>query len=83
MADLTREDRMLLGHLTERDEAGRHFTEIYPDEWLARMESAGYITIERPIHAATSIPYSQEYYRVEVSDEVAGWFDAQGDLIED
>lgn len=80
---LTREDKLMLGHLTTRDEAGRHFTEAYPGNWLERMEAAGYITIHRLVHEATGISYSQEYYTVEVSPEVAEWFDDYGDLIED
>lgn len=80
---LTDDDKRMLGELTTRDEAGRHFTETHSDEWLDRMEAAGYITIYRPVHQATGIPYSQEYWSVEVSAEVADWFDGDGNLIED
>lgn len=78
--ELTRQDKLQLGHLTTRDEAGRHFYEVFDGAWLERMEAAGYITINRPTHEATGIAYSQEYHTVQVSDEVADWFDAYGDL---
>ena len=77
---LTRNDKLQLGRLTTRDEAGRHFADIYPDEWLDRMEVAGLITIDRPIHKPTGIPYSREYWSVQVADEVADWFDSYGQL---
>ncbi len=72
---LSDEDKIKLGTLCTRDESGRHFTEIHSAEWLERMEREGLITIHRPIHEATGIPYSQEYYRVEVSPEVCELFD--------
>lgn len=83
MINLTRDDKLMLGRLTTRDEAGRHFYEVYSGDWLARMEDAGYIRINRPVHDPTGIPYSQEYHTVEVSPEVATWFDDYGNLIED
>ena len=79
---LTDDDKRTLGTLCTRDEAGRHFTETHSDEWLDRMEAAGYITIDRPVHEATGIPYSQEYWTVQVAAEVAEWFDADGELID-
>lgn len=79
---LGRQDKELLGAITTRDEAGRHFTEVYDGAWLDRMEALGFLSIHRPIHEATEIPYSQEYYTVEVAPEVANWFDANGDLLE-
>jgi hypothetical protein len=80
--ELTREDKILLGRLTTNDDAGRHFTSTHDSAWLDRMEAAGYITIDRPVHAKTSIPYSLEYWSVEVSPQVAEWFDDRGNLIE-
>ena len=58
-----------LGRMTTRDEAGRHFSERYDDATLADLESEGLIEIHRPIHEPTGIPYSQEYYSVEVTPE--------------
>lgn len=66
---LTKKDLQKLGEITTRDEAGTHFTQIYSDEWLDKMESNGLITINRPIHEPTGIAYSQEYWSVEVTHE--------------
>lgn len=81
--EIAADDRRLLGTLCTRDDAGKHFTETHSAEWLGRMEAAGYITIDRPVHPATGIPYSQEYWSVEVAAEVATWFDDHGNLIAD
>jgi hypothetical protein len=80
---LTDDDKRTLGSLTNRDDAGKHFTERYQDAWLERMEALGLITIDRPVHEPTGIPYSQEHWTVEVAAEVAEWFDSYGELIED
>ena len=82
-AGLTREDKIALGQLTTRDDAGRHYSEWIDADWLAQMEDAGLVRINRPVHEATGIPYSQEYHTLEVADVVATWFDEQGDLIDD
>jgi len=79
---LTAEDKRTLGELATKDDAGRHFTETHDNGWLACMELLGYITIDRPVHEATGIAYSQEYWTVQVSAEVAEWFDDQGNLID-
>lgn len=79
---LTDDDKRTLGSLATKDDAGRHFTQTHSDEWLDRMEAAGYITISRPVHSATGLPYSQEHWTVEVASEVADWFDGHGNLIE-
>ena len=78
----TDHDKRMLGSLATKDDAGRHFAETHSAEWLDRMEAAGYITIDRPIHSATGIPYSQEHWTVEVAAEVADWFDGDGNLID-
>ena len=79
---LTDDDKRMLGSLATKDDAGRHFAETHSDEWLDRIEAAGYIAISRPVHPATGIPYSQEYWTVQVAAEVAEWFDSDGNLIE-
>jgi len=66
--DLSHEDAQKLGRITTRDEAGTHFTQIYDVEWLTKMETVGYIKINRPIHQ-TGIPYGQEEWTVEVTPE--------------
>lgn len=66
---LTREDWQKLGNLTTRDEAGEHFTRRYPRAWLDRMEQAGMIKIYKPVHPATKLQYSEEYWSVELTPE--------------
>jgi len=66
--DLSHEDAQKLGRITTRDESGTHFTQIYDAEWLNKMETVGYIQINRPIHQ-TGIPYGQEEWTVEVTPE--------------
>lgn len=75
--ELTREDRLMLGRLQTTDDAGRHFTHLYPLDWLRRMEVLGYI--DRPCHP-TGMRYGSEYWSVSVSPEVAKWFDDEGEL---
>ncbi len=67
---MTTENKVrILSTLTTRDEAGRHFTSRVNFADLAALESEGLITINRPIHEATGIPYGEEYYSVEVTTE--------------
>ena len=72
-------DIRMLGKFSTRDEAGRHFTEIYPAVWLDRMESLGMIEIQRPTHEGTGLQYSQEYWTASVTEtaidegEARGW----------
>ena len=67
-----------LGRLCTRDNAGRHFTEWFDVELLDRLERAGYVTVDRPVHEATGIPYSQEYYSVEVTDDGEAIYESYG-----
>lgn len=64
---LRKQDAKLLGMITTRDEAGTHFTYLYGDKFLNRMEKAGFIKITRPIHEPTGIAYGQEEWTVEVT----------------
>lgn len=59
----------ILSTLTTRDSAGTHFTVRVSSDDLAALEAEELITINRPIHEATGIPYSEEYYSVEVTEE--------------
>ena len=48
-----------------RNDSGQHFT-----EWMRYwdyLESVGLIVIDRPIHEATGIRYSQEYWSLQVT----------------
>ena len=57
----------VLSKLTTRNEAGRHFTETC---WCyEELERRGWIVVNRPIHEPTKIPYSQEYWTVELTEE--------------
>lgn len=64
----------ILGTITTRDEAGRHFTERYPSAVLERLESAGLIEIHRPAHLC-GISYSQDCWWVAVTDAGVEWVD--------
>lgn len=67
---MTTEDQVrILSTLTTRDEAGRHFTSLVGSEEIASLEAAGLITVSRPTHEATGIPYGEEHYSVEVTAE--------------
>lgn len=65
----TSEQVRILSKLCTRNEAGRHFTEVYDGADLAALEEDGLIIISRPIHEATGIFCSQEYWSVEVTDD--------------
>ena len=65
-----------LATLSERDEAGRHFTETCG--CLAELEAAGWIEIDRPVHEQTGIAYSREYWRLNVTDEGIAEVEAAG-----
>lgn len=63
----TSEQVRILANITTKDEAGRHFAEIYSATDIAELESDGLIIINRPTHEATGISYGQEYWSVEVT----------------
>ncbi len=65
----TEQQVAILAVITTKDEAGKHFTELYDADALAELEQAGLLAIHRPVHEATGIAYSQEYYSVEVTEE--------------
>ena len=64
--------------LTNRNQAGQHFTE-WSQHWEA-LEREGLITVHRPIHEATEIPYSQEYYSLEITEDGQDLVDANPEL---
>jgi hypothetical protein len=63
--------------ITNRDNAGRHFTEF--SSHYRELESAGLIEITRPVHT-TGIYYSQEYWTVEVTQDGIDLVDASPEL---
>lgn len=80
--EISAEDRRLLGELCTRSDSGKHFTETFPADWLDKMERLGIITISRPTHSPTGIPYSQEYWSVGIMPNVPGITDEQGCLLD-
>jgi hypothetical protein len=75
----TKQDKEDLGKLCTKNENGFHFTEVFDMDWLFEMEEMGWIKIHKPVHP-TGIPYSPEYWSVEVLQEVVEWFDQYGEL---
>jgi hypothetical protein len=65
----TEQKVQILAVITTRDEAGKHFTEVYDGDDLAELEEKGLIEISRPVHEATGIAYSQEHWGVQVTDD--------------
>jgi len=58
----------VLGEITTRNDAGRHFTEVYSARDLSELEDLGYIAVRRPVHEATGLHYSMEHWTVHVTD---------------
>jgi len=67
----------ILSKICTRDESGRHYTEIYPEDVLAELETAGLIEVYRPVHDATGIPYDLSYWVVHVTEAGQAVVDAQ------
>lgn len=65
----TEQQVRILSIITTRNEAGRHFTSIHSYADLLALESEGLITIDRPVHEATGIPYDQQYWSVEATPD--------------
>ena len=63
--------------ITTLDQAGQHFTLRY-DHWEA-LERAGLIVVHRPVHE-TGVPYSLDYWTVEVTDDGQELVDAHPEL---
>jgi hypothetical protein len=63
----TRRGVELLATFTNRDDAGRHFTERYADDDVAALEADGLIEINRPVHEPTGISYDRQYWTAEVT----------------
>ena len=67
-----------LATFVERDEVGRHFTTIYPNDLIEALEAEGLIDVARPVYddGTPSIP---EYWHAEPTDQasdfVARWVD--------
>ena len=57
----------ILSTMTNRDEAGRHFTVRYADEVISELESLKLIEVHRPVHEPTGIPWSEEHWHLAVT----------------
>lgn len=66
---ISMEDIRKLGCITTRDEAGTHFTQKHSADWLKRMSDAGLVEITKPVHEATGIQYSEEFWTVSVTEK--------------
>lgn len=64
----TEEKVQILSTLTTKDDAGQHFTERYDGYDLDALEAEGLIEVIRPVHKATGLSYSDEYWTVEVTE---------------
>ena len=64
--------------ITTRDETCRHFTSRY-DHYL-ELEAMGLLSIHRPIHAATGIPYGEDAWTCEVTRDGQHAVDNRPDL---
>jgi len=67
----TQEQVTILAVITTTDGAGQHFTSLYAWDELEELERDGLIVIHRPVHEATGMMYSQEYYSIEVTQDGA------------
>jgi len=72
----TEQQVAILAVITTKNEAGRHVTDLYDWQDLMSLEADGLLEIERPVHEATGIPYSQEYYGVHVTETGSDLVDA-------
>jgi hypothetical protein len=56
-----------LADFCERTESGKHFTEAF--HYWTVLEECGWLAVHRPVHPATGIQFSQEYWRAELTRE--------------
>ena len=65
----TEQKVQILAEITTTNEAGRHFTTLYDADDLWALEEEGLIEINRPVHEATGIEYSEEHWAVQVTPD--------------
>ena len=65
----------ILGVITTKDESGKHFTCKFFRHEIEELEKEELIRINRPVHL-TGIPYSEEYWHVEVTEEGRAWVES-------
>jgi len=60
---MTAEEKVqILAVITTSDESGQHFMRRYAHGQLRELEAEGLVAIKRPVHGATGIAYSEEYW---------------------
>ncbi len=59
----------ILSVITTRNEAGKHFLEVYNYNELKELEEEGFLEINEQIHSGTGLKYSEEYNTVTVTDK--------------
>ena len=60
----------VLATFASRNEAGRHFTTIYPNDLIDALEAEGLINVTRPVYD-DGTPYLQEYWHAEPTDQAS------------
>jgi hypothetical protein len=63
---LTEDQIIELGHISTSNDAGRHFTTC--SRYFSVLEERGAIVIHRPVHVATGMEYSSDYWSLEVTE---------------
>lgn len=64
----TEDQVKILSRITTKDEAGRHFSQVYASSDLSELAEAGYIKISVSVHES-GIPYSTEFSTIEITDD--------------
>jgi len=70
----------VLCKITNHDESGKHFTELYDADDLIDLETEGLIEVSRPIHEPTGIMYDRDQWSVEVTADGQDVVDANPEL---
>jgi hypothetical protein len=70
-----------LSQFSERTESGKHFTEAF--RYWTVLEDCGWIAVRRPVHPATGIQYSCEYWDAELTEHGKGVVEYLQQLLED
>ena len=54
--------------ITTRNDAGRHFTEVYDADLLVDLETLELIEVSRPIHEPSGVMYDRNEWSVQITD---------------
>lgn len=67
-ASFTADAVRVLSRITTRDESGTHYTACYGRLELDALIAEGLLVETRPVHEATGLTYSEEYWSVELTE---------------